>query len=94
MTDFPSLTTVDALRRYVHETICRHNGLEVDYFPFTERVLLRSGRPCGMFFCLHGPRDVRFTAIWETERNTLLFYASTGERLAQTRLQEAPVLAE
>ncbi len=49
--------------------------------------------PCGIFFCLHGPRDVRLTAIWETERNTILFYGATGERLHKTQLAEAPTLA-
>ena len=89
---FP-LEDIDSLRRYVHETLCQLNQLEVDYFPFTERVLLRGGRPCGMFFCLHGPRDVKFTAIWETDRNTVLFYTSTGERQVKTQLTTHRALA-
>ena len=40
-----------------------------------EKVLNRAGKPCGMYFCLQGPRAVRFTAIWETERNQVLFTA-------------------
>ena len=58
----------------------------------TERVLLRGGKPCGMYFCLHGPRATKFTAIWETERNQVLFYGSRGERFLKTQLLEAPTL--
>lgn len=77
---------LDQLRRYVHETICDHNELEVNVFEVSERILLRNGRPCGMLFCLHGPRSVRLTAIWETEGNTILFYGSAGQRTHRTRL--------
>lgn len=78
--------SLDQLRRYVHETICRQNELEVNVFEVSERILLRSGRPCGMLFCLHGPRSVKLTAIWETESNTILFYGSAGQRTQRTRL--------
>jgi hypothetical protein len=33
-----------------------------------------------MLFCLHGPRSVKLTAVWETISNTVLFYDSTGQR--------------
>jgi hypothetical protein len=45
-----------------------------------------------MYFCLHGPRAVHLTAIWETDRNTILFYGSRGERAHRTRLIEAPAI--
>ncbi len=80
------------LRQYVHQTLCESHDFEIGAFTVTERYLVRGGMPCGIFFCLHGPRQVRLTAIWETERNTILFYGSTGERLMRTRLIEAPTL--
>jgi len=52
----------------------------------TEQVLLRCGKPCGIFFCLYGPRAVKFTAVWENEQNRILFYGPTGERFHETRL--------
>ncbi|MDY0168931.1 MAG: hypothetical protein RBS80_20465 [Thermoguttaceae bacterium] len=55
----------------------------------TERVLLRGGRQCGVIFCLHGPRAARFTAIWDMDRNQVLFYGSHGERFLKTQLIEA-----
>jgi hypothetical protein len=87
------LSDLGKLRTFVQSRICDHNQLEVGAFRMTERVLTRSGRPCGIFFCVHGPRSVKFTAIWETERNTILFYGSGGERLMRTQLRVAPDLA-
>jgi hypothetical protein len=45
-----------------------------------------------MFFCLHGPRSTKFTAIWETDRNTVLFYGSAGQRLQKKQLASSPPL--
>jgi hypothetical protein len=83
---------LNSLRTFVYETICRHEQLELGAFQMTERILVRGGSPCGIHFCLHGPRSVKLTAIWETGRNTILFYRSTGERFHKTQLTEAPQL--
>ena len=91
-TRFCQISNVEEIRDYVSETICEHYELMTDAFEMTERPLRRGGRPCGMFFCLHGPRAVKFVAIWETERNQILFYGSTGERILKTQLSEAPDL--
>jgi hypothetical protein len=80
------------LRQYVYATLCEHHDLVVGAFPLTERILVRAGRPCGMYFCLHGPRSVRLTAIWETDRNSILFYGASGEKLSKTSLASAAVL--
>jgi hypothetical protein len=82
------------LRNYVHTTLCEQNELNHGSFEITERILVRGRQPCGIFFCLHGPRSVRLTAIWETDRNTVLFYGSTGERVHKTQLVAAPKLHE
>jgi len=63
-------------------------------FQMTERVLLRGGKPCGVFFCLHGPRLTRFSAIWETDHNRILFYGSRGERFQKTQLTDAPSIEQ
>jgi hypothetical protein len=90
--DAISLHDVEELRRYVQETICNQNELEVNYFQITERTLTRRGRPCGIFFCLHGPRSTKFTAIWETDRNTILFYGSAGQRQLKAQVSIEPRL--
>jgi hypothetical protein len=92
LTSSPVIQTLDQLRNYVNEVLCQHNELEAGMFQLTERILVRADRPCGIYFCLHGPRAVKFSAIWETQNNTVLFYGSTGERFHKTHLVEAPRL--
>lgn len=86
------IETLDDLRDYVNETLCEHEQLEIGAFHMTELLLRRGSKCCGLYFCLHGPRETKFSAIWETENNTVLFYDSTGERFLKTRLMAAPCL--
>ncbi len=86
------IETLDDLRDYVNETLCQHEQLEIGAFHMTERLLRRGDKWCGLYFCLHGPRETKFSAIWETENNTILFYDSTGERFLKTHLVAAPSL--
>lgn len=88
----PRISDLNDLRAYIHETICENNELEINAFSMTERILVRGGKPCGLYFCLHGPRAVKFTAIWETDRNSVLFYSATGERVHRAQLAQAPSL--
>jgi hypothetical protein len=84
------LQTLEDLRNYVAETLGRLETLEPRQHPLTHQVLYRSGKPCGVQFCLHGPRAVQLTAIWETERNTIFFYGSQGECVKRTNVLAAP----
>ena len=81
VSDRKVLQTLDQLRDYVYETLCQLNELERDVFEMTERILFRAQQPCGSLFCLYGPRQVRLTAIWETDTSTIRFYDSGGERV-------------
>lgn len=92
MTCAQQIDSLDHLRDYVNETLCYHEQLEIGAFHFNQRILVRGGRPCGIYFCLYGPRSAKFTAIWETEGNTILFYNSSGERFLRTQLVAAPSL--
>jgi hypothetical protein len=89
LTRFQPIESVHDLREYVNNTICNHYQLQQGAFRLTEHVLIRGDRPCGIYFCLHGPRATKFTAIWETDRNQVLFYGSRGERFLKTQLLEA-----
>lgn len=91
-TRFHQIRSLDDLRSYVNETLCSQYQLQTDAFHMTERILQRGGKPCGIYFCLHGPRAVRFSAIWETDRNRILFYGSAGERFQDTQLLGSPNL--
>ena len=93
-TRFQQIHSLADLREYVNRTLCNQYQLRIDAFQLTERILRRRNRPCGLMFCLHGPRSVKFTAIWETESNRVLFYGSTGERFQKTHLVEAPRLQD
>ena len=86
LTTVHQVQNLDDLREYVNDTLCDHYQLQNDAFRMTERVLRRGNRPCGIFFRLDGPRAVQFTAIWEADRNQVLFYGSTGERFLKTQL--------
>jgi hypothetical protein len=85
--------SIDALRQYVNETLCKREQLELGAFPFREKLLVRGDRPCGLMFSVWGPRSLLISAIWETERNLILFYDAVGERFQTTRLEIAPSLA-
>lgn len=85
---------LNALRRFVFKQLCEENDFELDAYRTSEQVLQRKGKPCGMFFCLHGPRAVRLTAVWEMERNTVLFYQATGERSKRVQLSQIPQLVD
>lgn len=86
---FQQIDSMDALREFVNSVICEHGELEEGTFPMTEQVLRRGGEPCGIRFCLHGPRATLFTAIWETDENQVLFYGSSGKRFQKIRLTRA-----
>jgi len=92
VTSIPRVHSLDDIRDYVNETFCQQYQLQIGAFPMTERILHRGGKPCGIHFCLHGPRSVKFSAIWETDHNQILFYGSGGERFQRTQLLEAPSL--
>lgn len=92
LADPVEIHSLDDLRNYVQTQICEQNELEVGIFRMTERIMTRGGSPCGIYFCVHGPRSVKLTAIWETDRNSILFYGSSGERIHKTHLSVAPQL--
>ena len=92
VTRYQQIDSLNELRDYIYVTLCDHSQLQIGAYEMTERALLRAGTPCGLYFCLHGPRRMKATAIWETDRNQILFYDSGGERFQKTQLIEAPRL--
>lgn len=85
-----SLPTLDDLRRYVLQTLCAHDQLDPVQTPFFQGLVTRSGRPCGLFFHVQGPRLLKTYAVWAGDENRILFYDSTGLRFGQARLSDAP----
>lgn len=93
-TEVQRLDDLHSIRRYVTETLCEKDQLEVNSFPLYEKVLVRGGSPCGVHFCLYGPRSLYLAAIWETDSNTILFYGSRGERFRKTQLIAPPAIED
>ena len=77
---------VDALYRYVHERLCRHENLVAEQFALDVTPLTRRGGSCGLQFLLRGPRSVRLGAVWASEHNLLYLYDARGERFHKEQL--------
>jgi hypothetical protein len=83
-----AIASVDELRRYIRETLAAHDRLDPRQAPLGQAEIHRSGRVCGFFFQLEGPRHLRTYAVWATDEQRILFYNSGGVRFAETRLCE------
>ena len=79
---------MEELKYFIYQTLCQDHELLMNAFPMTETVLRRGADPsCGMMFCLHGPRAVKMTAIWEKRTSRVLFYGPSGRRYMQVELK-------
>ena len=90
MRDVAALPTLKELRSFVLNILCRHDNLDPDQTPLEESLITRHGRPCGLYFEVHGPRLLKNYAIWAGDENRIIYYNSSGERMAETKLSEAP----
>jgi hypothetical protein len=64
----------------VERRLCELGHLEPNQFPMTQREVLRAGKTVGVYFCVHGPRSVKLTAICDFFKNMVIFYGSDGIR--------------
>src|SRR4051812_48190146 len=85
-----ALPTLDELRAHIHTLLCAHDHLDPAQTPLQQAKLKRSGRACGLFFMVQGPRLLRSYAVWAGEEDRVLFYDSAGLRFAELRLSDAP----
>jgi hypothetical protein len=85
-----SLPSLDDLRQHVLEALCDHDKLDPEQTPFFQGLVTRFGKPCGLFFQVQGPRQVRIYALWASDESRILFYDGVGQRFAETRLSDAP----
>jgi hypothetical protein len=79
---------LDAIREFVMNELSNQNGLLPDAFPMTQRILTRQGVTCGVFYCLHGPRNIRLTAVFDFDADRVLLYDSRGQRTCSYALSE------
>lgn len=85
---FESQFDLNEVQDLIESELCHQNGLLKDAFPVTHRILYKQGNPCGVFFCLHGPRSVRLTAVWDLDTSRALLYDSKGHRVCSLALSE------
>jgi hypothetical protein len=78
--------TLDDLRGFIHNTLCKKENLLADQFKLSVLRLMRQDQLCGLQFCLRGPRSVRLAAIWAADQNTVYLYDARGARYAKLRL--------
>ena len=90
MRDVAALPTLTDLCKYVLTKLCRHDNLDPTQTPLQQMIITRHGLPCGLFFQVEGPRLLKNYAIWAGEENRILYYNCNGERVAETKLSEAP----
>jgi len=82
------IATFDDLRSFIHATLCAKENLVAEQFRMIERELTKCGRPCGVQFTIHGPRQVRLSAVWASDRNLLYFYDASGVRYLKVPLRQ------
>jgi hypothetical protein len=72
--DFSNLCTA------IERRLCDLGQLVPDQFPMTQREVIRGGESVGVYFCVHGPRSVKLTAICDFVKKTVVFYGADGLR--------------
>jgi hypothetical protein len=72
--DFSNLCTT------IERRLCDLGQLVPDQFPMTQREVIRGGESVGVYFCVHGPRSVKLTAICDFVKKTVVFYGADGLR--------------
>ena len=69
-------------------------NLLADKFTMSQLQLTRRNQPCGLQFCLRGPRNVRLATIWVADQNVVYLYGARGARYAKLRLTNGLALQE
>jgi hypothetical protein len=70
----------------VERRLCELGHLVAHQFPMTQREIVRAGKTAGVYFCVHGPRSVKLTAICDFEKQTVILYGSDGIRKESIRI--------
>jgi hypothetical protein len=90
MSTVAALHSLDAMKKHVHAALCARDNLDPAVTPLKYSLITRKDRPCGVFFQVQGPRQLRTYAVWAGDEHRILFYDSKGERFAEVRLSDAP----
>jgi hypothetical protein len=72
--DFPTLSNK------IEQRLCELGQLVPNQFPMTQREVVQGGKTVGVYFCVHGPRSVKLTAICDLIKRVVVFYGTDGLR--------------
>ena len=89
MCDTQCLPTLESLLHHVHQVLCLRDHLDPCQAPLSHELILRRGKPCGLFLQVQGPRLLKNYAIWAGDENRILLYDATGERYGEIQLSES-----
>jgi hypothetical protein len=90
MNEVHCLPTVEMLLKHVHLALCAKDHLDPNQTPLSHSLIVRRGKPCGLFVHVQGPRLLRNYAVWAGDENRILLYDAAGERFGVIQLSEAP----
>ena len=93
MNQIHCLPTVEQLLEHVHHALCKKDLLDPKQTPLAHSVIVRRGKPCGLFVQVKGPRLLKNYAIWAGNENRIFLYTASGERFGEIKLSEAPDLS-
>ncbi len=79
----PKTVSFEQFCRHVESQLCQIGQLEVGQFPMTRRKVSRGGDSCGYYFCIHGPRSVKLTAVYDHRKKVTIYYGTDGVRSSQ-----------
>ena len=68
------------LSNKIEHRLCELGQLVPNQFPMTQREVVRGGKTVGVYFCVHGPRSVKLTAICDLVKKVVVFYGTDGLR--------------
>jgi hypothetical protein len=68
------------LSNKIEHRLCELGQLVPNQFPMTQREVVRGGKTVGIYFCVHGPRSVKLTAICDLVKKMVVFYGTDGLR--------------
>lgn len=89
-----SLHTLEQLTTFVKSALCERDALDPAQTPCFRTPVVRNGRPWGYSFYVEGPRLLKSSAMWAADAGSIVFYDSTGTKVAEVTLAEAPVLPD
>ena len=80
LNELDAASDIDAIHDRIERRLCELGNLVTGQFPLTRREVMRRGDTVADYYCLHGPRSVKLTAIVDHRRGEILFYGSDGIR--------------